>query len=70
MTREDFTRAPPFGMNGLVGLESNRYYWCRNPDGTTFVAKLENECWWTCGVNYAINVTREQVIYCIPQPEN
>jgi len=68
---DDFTKPPAFGMNGLLGLQPNSYYWCRNPsDGTRLIAKLENESWWTYGVQYAINVTRDQVICQVKAPEN
>ena len=59
-----------FGINGLVGLEQNQYYWLRHPEGTRFVAKLENDYWWSVGIPYAINVTRDQVICKVVPPEN
>lgn len=51
-----------FGLNGLLGLEQNTYYWVRHPEGTRFVAKLENDLWFTVGMQWAIAVTRDQVI--------
>lgn len=61
----------PFGVNGLAGLEQNQYYWCRHPtDGTRFIAKLENNHWWTPGNGFAVNVTRDQVICVVKAPEN
>lgn len=65
------TLAPEsFGINGLAGLEQNTYYWVRHPEGTRFVAKLENDCWWSCGMNFAVNVTRDQVICQVKPSEN
>jgi len=51
-----------FSINGLVGLVQNDYYWIRHPDGTRFIAKLENNLWWGVGIQWSIAVTREQVI--------
>lgn len=62
--------AQPFGVNGLAGLVQNDYYWIRHPEGTRFIAKLENGCWWTVGCQWAINVTRDQVICKVQPPEN
>lgn len=71
MTSDNFTTTPPFGMNGLYGLQQNAYYWCRNPaDGTRFIVKLENNGWWTYGVQWQVNITREQIICKVKEPEN
>ena len=61
---------PSFGMNGLLGLAQNQYYWVRHPEGSRFVAKLENDFWWTCGAGFPINITRDQIICMIKPPEN
>lgn len=71
MTSIDYTQPPPFGMNNLLGLQQNQYYWCRNPsDGTRFICKLENDHWYTVGIIYTINITRDQVICPVKPPEN
>ncbi len=62
--------AGDFGINGLLGLRQNEYYWLRHPDGTRFVAKLENDHWWGVGAQWALNVTRDQVICVVKAPEN
>lgn len=62
--------AQPFGINGLSGLQQNSYYWVRAPDGTRLIAKLENDLWWTPGVQWAVNITRDQVICQVKAPEN
>lgn len=68
---ENYTKEPPFGLNGLAGLQQNQYYWLRNPaDGTRFIAKLQEDLWYTFGIGYAINVTRDQVICMVKAPEN
>ncbi len=62
--------AAPFGVNGLSGLQQNCYYCVRMPGGTRFVAKLENNHWWTCGSGFALNITRDQIICPVKPPEN
>lgn len=59
-----------FSLNGLSGLQQNQYYWCCMPDGSRFVAKLENDHWWVTGNAFAINVTRDQIICLVKAPEN
>ena len=59
-----------FGINGTLGLQQNTYYWLRHPEGTRFIAKLEGDCWYTFGVQWAIAVTRDQVICPVKIPEN
>lgn len=64
-------KSAAFGVNGLAGLRQNEYYWCRNPqDGTRFIAKLQDDLWFTHGVQFAINVTRDMVICVVKAPEN
>lgn len=63
-------KAPPFGINGTLGLQQNQYYWIRHADGTRFIAKLENSAWWTFGCSHAIAITRDQVICLVKAPEN
>jgi hypothetical protein len=64
------TTAPAWGLNGLLGLTQNDYYWIRHADGTRFIAKLENNCWWTMGYGLPIDITRDQVICKVQAPEN
>jgi hypothetical protein len=66
----DNTKAPEFGLNSTLGLTQNEYYWIRHPEGTRFIAKLEANCWYTVGCQWAINVTRDQVICMVKAPEN
>jgi hypothetical protein len=66
----DWTREPLGGLNGLIGLEQNQYYWCRWEDGTRIVAKLENNLWWIAGNYNAVAITRDQIICMIQPPEN
>jgi len=54
----------------LPALTKNAYYWCRFPDGTRFVAKLENNHWWVTGQGFAVNITRDQIICQVKAPEN
>lgn len=49
ISQEYLIEAPPFGCNGLLGLQQNQYYWIRHADGTRFIAKLESSAWWTFG---------------------
>ena len=63
----NLTREPEFGINGLA---QNEYYWLRHSDGTRFIAKLEHDHWWMVGVQWSINVTRDQVICQVKAPEN
>lgn len=68
--QEYLGEASPFGLNGLLGLQQNQYYWIRHADGTRFIAKLENSAWWTFGCPHAIAITRDQVICLVKAPEN
>lgn len=72
MTADGTITSPhvPFGLNGLAGLQQPAYYWCRHPEGSRFVAKLENDHWWVHGQGFAINITRDQIICPVKVPEN
>lgn len=59
-----------WGINGLSGLQQNEYYWIRHPEGTRFIAKLENDLWWSVGMQFAVAITRDQVICQVKAPEN
>lgn len=67
---QEYLAEVPFGLNGLLGLQQNQYYWLRHPDGSRFIAKLENSAWWTCACGHAIAITRDQVICQVKAPEN
>ncbi len=59
-----------FGINGILGLQQNQYYWIRHQDGTRFIAKLENSAWWTVDCGHAIVITRDQVVCMVKAMEN
>ncbi len=69
-SQANYTTAPAFGLNNLLGLVQNDYYWCRHPEGTRFIAKLENSLWWTAGLAAPIEITRDQIICKVQAPEN
>lgn len=73
MTNEEptnYTKEPPFGINGIAGLLESHYYWCRLPDGTKFISWFNAGQWWTPGNQWAVNITRDQVICEAKVPEN
>jgi hypothetical protein len=47
----------------------NGYFWCKAPDGTTFVALSEGGNWWIPGLENPAEINPMDVLAAVPPPE-